>query len=238
MTRIRFRRRPPHLRRIVLGGPGLAGFSNPAADDHVSVFFPTADGQFLLPQPGSHAQPTSPARPFTVAAHDPAAGELALDFVLHGNGPASRWAEAAQPGDALVLAGPLASQPVTTEYQAWVLIGDEPALPAIARQLAALPAHVQAEVLVEIAEEMDRLPLPSAAQVNVTWFERNGFDPASSTLLEDALVDFEQPDADAFYWVGLETRRAEAIGQFFAEHLHVPATDLRAQGYWTAGHAG
>ena len=234
---VRCERLSPHLRRVVFGGAALAGFDSPAADDHLTLFFPDADGHIVLPQAaadGAQGRQPSPARDFSVASHDPEVGELAVDFVLHGNGVASRWAAAAQAGDALVLAGPQESLLVADDFTAWVLIGDETALPAIARRLAELPAHVQAEVLIEIPEEMDRLPLPSAAQVNVTWFERNGVDAASSTLLEDALVDFEQPDADAFYWIALESRRAEAMRQFFAEHLQVPAAALRASGYWTA----
>jgi len=237
---LRRERLAPHMQRIVLGGDALAGFESPAPDDHVKLFFPNAEGAFVLPELAAdgprypEGQAPSPARDFTPSVHDPDAGELALDFVLHGDGVASRWAAAARPGDALVVAGPRGSLLVADDYDAWVLIGDETALPAIARRLAGLPAHVQAEVLVEIPEELDRLPLPSAAQVNVTWFQRNGFDAASSTLLEDALVDFEQPDGDVYYWIALESRRARNMRQFFEEHLQVPRDSLRATGYWKA----
>ena len=120
------------------------------------------------------------------------------------------------------------------DYDAYVLIGDETALPAIARRLAELPEHAQAEVLIEIPEEGDRQPLPSAAQVRVSWLERNGFDAASSTLLEDALVDFEAPDGDAYYWIALESRRARMMRKFVEGHLQVPKDWIRATGYWKA----
>ena len=176
----------------------------------------------------------APARDYTPRHHDAAAGELVLDFVLHGHGVAAAWAANAQAGDALVVAGPRGSHLVADDYDAYVLIGDETALPAIARRLAELPEHAQAEVLIEIPEEGDRQPLPSAAQVRVSWLERNGFDAASSTLLEDALVDFEVPDGDAFYWIALESRRARMMRKFIEGHLQVPKDWIRATGYWKA----
>lgn len=237
---LRSERLTPHMQRVVLGGDALEGFDSPGPDDHVKLFFPNAQGAFVLPELTAQGPrypdglAPSPSRDYTPRLHDAAAGELVLDFVLHGHGVASGWALRAQPGDALVVAGPRGSYQVADDYDAYVLIGDETALPAIARRLAELPEHAQAEVLVEIPEEADRQPLPSAAQVRVSWLERNGVDAASSTLLEDALVDFEVPDGDAYYWIALESRRARAMRQFFAEHLQVPTDWIRATGYWKA----
>ncbi|MBN8791457.1 MAG: siderophore-interacting protein [Stenotrophomonas nitritireducens] len=230
----------PNMQRIVVGGDELAGFESPAPDDHVKLFFPNAEGVFVLPELTAsgpcypEGQAPSPARDYTPRHHDADAGELVLDFVLHGHGVASTWAANAQVGDALVVAGPRGSHLVADDYDAYVLIGDETALPAIARRLAELPEHAQAEVLIEIPEEGDRQPLPSAAQVRVSWLERNGFDAASSTLLEDALVDFEAPDGDAYYWIALESRRARMMRKFVEGHLQVPKDWIRATGYWKA----
>lgn len=237
---LRSERLTPNMQRIVVGGDELAGFESPAPDDHVKLFFPNAEGVFVLPELTEQGprypegQAPSPARDYTPRHHDADAGELVLDFVLHGHGVASTWAANAQAGDALVVAGPRGSHLVADDYDAYVLIGDETALPAIARRLAELPEHAQAEVLIEIPEEGDRQPLPSAAQVRVSWLERNGFDAASSTLLEDALVDFEAPDGDAYYWIALESRRARMMRKFVEGHLQVPKDWIRATGYWKA----
>jgi len=237
---LRSERLTPHMQRIVVGGAELEGFESPSPDDHVKLFFPNADGAFVLPvltEQGPRypeGLAPSPARDYTPRHHDADAGELVLDFVLHGHGVASSWAARAQVGDALVVAGPRGSHLVADDYDAYVLIGDETALPAIARRLAELPEHAQAEVLIEIPEEADRQPLPSAAQVRVSWLERNGFDAASSTLLEDALVDFETPDGDAYYWIALESRRARMMRKFVEGHLQVPRDWIRATGYWKA----
>ena len=230
----------PNMQRIIVGGDALAGFESAAPDDHVKLFFPNAEGAFVLPELTEHGprypeglQP-SPARDYTPRFYDAEAQELVLDFVLHGEGPAATWASNAQPGDALVVAGPRGSHVIADDFDMYVLIGDETALPAIARRLEELPEHAVAEVFIEIPEEGDRQVLESDAQVTVRWFERNGFDAASSTLLEDALVDFEQPDGDAFYWIATESRRARMMRKFVEGHLQVPKEWIRATGYWKA----
>ncbi len=237
---MRSERLTPHMQRIVLGGEALQGFHSPSPDDHVKLFFANAQGAFVLPEVGEQgmhypagAQP-SPARDYTPRLHDVEAGELVLDFVLHGDGVAGNWAAQAKPGDEIVVAGPRGSHLLADDFDTYVLIGDETALPAIARRLEELPAGAQAEVFIEIPEEADRQPLHSDAQVTVSWFERNGFDAASSTLLEDALVDFERPDGDAHYWIAVESRRARMMRKFIEEHMQVPKEWIRATGYWKA----
>ena len=230
----------PNMQRLVLGGDALEGFDSPVADDHMTVFFPNADGAFVLPELTTagprwpNVGAPSPTRDFTPRAYDAQTGELVIDFVLHGNGVAASWAANAQPGDALMVAGPRVSHLLADSYDAYVLIGDETALPTIARHLEMLPEHAHAAVFIEVPDADDRQPLPSAAQVRVSWLERNGFDAASSTLLEDALVDLEEPDGDAFYWIGCESRRARMMRKFIEGHLGVPKDWIRATGYWTA----
>jgi len=237
---LRTERLTPNMQRIVVGGAALEGFDSRSPDDHVKLFFANAEGEFVLPELTEQGprypegkQP-SPARDYTPRFYDADAGELVLDFVLHGDGPATRWAANAEVGDALVVAGPRGSHVVADDFDCYVLIGDETALPAIARRLEELPEGAQAEVFIEIPEEGDRQPLESAAQVTVSWFERNGFDAASSTLLEDALVDFEQPDGDTHYWIATESKRARMMRKFVEGHLQVPKDWIRATGYWKA----
>ncbi|WP_313271500.1 siderophore-interacting protein [Stenotrophomonas sp.] len=237
---LRSERLTPNMQRVVVGGGALEGFDSRSPDDHVKLFFTNAEGEFVLPELTEHGprypegkQP-SPARDYTPRFYDADAGELVLDFVLHGDGPATSWAANAKVGDALVVAGPRGSHVVADDFDCYVLIGDETALPAIARRLEELPEGAVAEVFIEIPEEGDRQPLESAAQVTVSWFERNGFDAASSTLLEDALVDFEQPDGDAHYWIATESKRARMMRKFVEGHLQVPKEWIRATGYWKA----
>jgi NADPH-dependent ferric siderophore reductase len=231
----------PHMRRIVVGGPALDGFVSAGPDDHVKLFFPNADGAFVLPTmtdsgpvyPADAAP--SPARDYTPRHYDAATQELTLDFVLHGDGPACRWAARANPGDPLVVGGPRGSFVAADDYAAYVLIGDETALPAIGRWLEELPAGARVDALIEIPGFADRQALPSHAQVRITWLERNGVPMLGSQLLEDALRDFEAPDGDAFYWIACESARARMMRKFVEGRLNVPKEWIRATGYWKSG---
>jgi NADPH-dependent ferric siderophore reductase len=239
----------PHMRRIVLGGPVLAGFASPAPDDHVKLFFANADGQFVLPEmtPEGPRYPQgalpSPSRDYTPRWFDAQAGELAIDFVLHGEGIACEWARRAQPGDALGVGGPRGSLLVAENYRHLLLLGDETALPAIARWLEEMPRHWTADVFVEIPDEDERQPLAVREGVDVRWLERNGVPAATSGLLEETLRDWEPPEGegDTYAWIACESRRARMMRKFVEGHLGVPSADIRATGYWSAapdGHEG
>ncbi|WP_349811595.1 siderophore-interacting protein [Xanthomonas dyei] len=234
----------PQMRRIVFGGSELAGFQSEAPDDHVKLFFPNADGAFVLPtmtpEGPRYAEGALPShgRDYTPRAFDPQSSELSIDFVLHGDGVASSWAAQAQPGNALKIGGPRGSFLVADDFDHYVLIGDETALPAISRWLESMPADTQAEVFIEVADADERQELISAADVAVYWLERNGFAAASSTLLEDSLRDYEPHDGDTFYWIGAESMRARAMRKFVEEHMGVDKEWIRAKGYWKADPAG
>ena len=102
----------PRLVSVLVSGEGLEGFADAAPTSHLKVFLP-APGQDepLLPEfvPEGQAIPDD-ARPsvrtYTPRRFDAASGTLEIQFVLHGVGPASEWAERASAGDKLVVAGP------------------------------------------------------------------------------------------------------------------------------------
>ena len=91
----------PHMRRIIVAGAELEGFHSASPDDHIKVFFPNPEGDYVTPTMGPvgpvhpEGHTPSPMRDYTPRLHDPAAGTLAIDFVLHGEGPASDWARQA-----------------------------------------------------------------------------------------------------------------------------------------------
>ena len=241
LTVLRTEEVTPRMRRVVLGGDDLAGFDSPGADDHIKLFFPNADGEFVLPTmtPEGPKYPEgeapSPARDYTPRWWDHARGELAIDFVLHGDhGVAGPWAARAQPGDRLGVGGPRGSFVVADDYDGYVLIGDETALPAVSRWLEILPETAEIQVLIEVADEAERQDLGQGDNVRIQWLERNGFAAASSSLLEEALADFEAPEGDTFYWIGTESRRARMMRRFFEDHHGVPRDWIRSTGYWKA----
>lgn len=79
-------------------------------------------------------EPRPISRVYTVRRWDEQAGELDIDFVKHGTGVATVWAYRCQEGDTVHVAGPASSMaPPSAD---WLLVvGDDTALPAIARLL-------------------------------------------------------------------------------------------------------
>ena len=127
LTVARVERLPPNMVRVALGGEELHGFTSLGFDDHIKVFFPAG-------------QAGGAARDFTPRRHDPAAGELWIDFFLHAGGPAAAWASQAAAGQTLQIGGPKGSAIIDPDgIDTHVLIGDESALPAIGRRLEELP---------------------------------------------------------------------------------------------------
>src|SRR5262249_61061101 len=103
-------------------------------------------GKLFLPKgpAGAAGAVETASRDYTPRRYDPAANTLDIEFVLHDAGPATRWATQVQPGQTLQIGGPRGSFIIPTDFDWHLLIGDDTALPAIARPLAALPPRDQA----------------------------------------------------------------------------------------------
>jgi NADPH-dependent ferric siderophore reductase len=237
---LRVERLSLHMQRVVFGGAALRGFLSPSADDHVKLFFPNSQGQLVLPTSGEgrlefpEGVERSPMRDYTPRRYDDEFNELTVDFVIHGEGPASCWAEQAQPGQRIGAGGPRGSFIVANDFDHYVMIGDETALPAIGRWLDELPYGTHAIVLVEIPGSGDRQSLSSRAQVDLSWFERSNTDAAASQLLEHALELLPTPSGDTFWWIAAESGRARRMRQYLTEERGIPKEWLRATGYWKA----
>lgn len=234
----------PGMLRITLGGDELAGFVSAGFDDHVKLFF-LAPGQdpAILPQLGAEGVvfpgPERPAaRDYTPRRFDPAAQTLEIDFALHEAGPATAWAARAAPGQTLLVGGPRGSQVIPTGFDWHLLVGDETALPAIARRLEELPAGHRALVIAEVADAAGELPLASAAEVSVTWVHRGTAAPGSAAPLAAALAAAAFPAGDYHAWVAAESLVAKALRrQLLAEKGANPKW-LKAAGYWKTGASG
>lgn len=219
----------PRMRRITLGGDELQGFTSLGSDDHIKLLFAenaeqqqAIDARNLGRDGG--ARPTM--REYTPRRIDLVANELDIDFVLHGDGPASTWAAQAAPGQVLNIAGPRASMVVPDIFDSYLLVGDETAIPAIGRRLEELPAGRQVLAVIQIEDEQERQPLPSAAQVEVIWVKRD----------EDLLAllkGLNLPAGKLYSWVALEkalTRQAKAL----LLDKGVAEDALKAAAYWRA----
>lgn len=223
----------PRMRRITVGGPELAGFISLGSDDHIKLLFPqTEDERNALEgleiSAGIKDKPMPPMRDYTPRRYDLDTQELDIDFVLHGDGPASTWAAQAAPGQHLHIAGPRGSMVVPDIFDSYLLIGDETALPAIARRLEELPANRRALVVVEVENALEEQPLNSAASVEVIWVHRD----ATTEKLLQTVTDLSIPEGDLYAWVATETALSRKVRRVLLDTHGLNEEFVKAAGYW------
>jgi NADPH-dependent ferric siderophore reductase len=230
----RVARLSPNFVRVTFKDAALAAFGYAGYDQRVKVLLPQRGRTFDdLPRGDEWylrwRQLPDDIRPdvrtYTVRAYREAEGELDVDFVLHGHrhdktdGPLSRWAATAQPGDHVAVLGP--DRPGTgrmwgvewsppSTIRRVLLAGDETAVPAMAAILEALPAHLTGHVFAEVPEPEDVLGFEASDHVDVQWLVRRHSHAPSprGALLEaavrNALARLRGPTATESAWTEVE----------------------------------
>jgi NADPH-dependent ferric siderophore reductase len=238
-TVVRTTRLTPHVVRVVFGGEGLSGFAPEHTDSYVKLLFPPAGAPYAAPFDVDDVQERLPreqwpvTRTYTVRSWDAVAGELTVDFVVHGDeGVAGPWALAARPGDTLQLFGPGGAYSPAADAAWHLLAGDETALPAISAALEALPADARAEVFVEVSGPEEEQPLAGGPGVRVTWVHRGR---APGVALVAAVVGADLPDGDVDVFVHGEAGAVRELRRFVRAGLGVPRERLSVSGYWRLG---
>ncbi len=242
LTVLRVEQPTPGVRRITLGGEALAGFVSAAHDDHVKLFFPAPGGAVpLLPDVGPDGAIVPPAggrpiaRDYTPRRFSDT--ELEIDFVQHGDGPAATWSAQAKPGDLLGVGGPRGSFVVPDDFDWYLLVGDETALPAIARRLAELPAAAQAIVLAEIPGPEEEQPLPTQARLTLHWVHRGEAEAGDAAPLSAALSALRLPEGEGYAWIAAESDVAKTLRRELLAARPMDKAAIKAAGYWKRGAA-
>ncbi|WP_442112491.1 siderophore-interacting protein [Pseudomonas sp. NUPR-001] len=218
----------PRMRRITLGGPQLQGFTSVGSDDHIKLLFAcSAEEQAALDNLDFSRDGVRPTmREYTPRRIDLAAGELDIDFVLHGDGPASTWAAQAAVGQVLNIAGPRSSMVVPDIFDSYVLIGDETAIPAIARRLEELPGSRKVLAVIEIEDAQEQQPLHSQAQLEVIWVQRH------QQHLLNVVKGLTLPEGRLYAWVALEKALTRATKRLLIDEKGLKEEQIKAAAYW------
>ena len=232
----------PQMIRIVVGGDAMSGFISAAHDDHVKLFFPQP-GQdkpsLPTPSPNGPVYPEGAQRPaardYTPRRYDAAANTLEIEFVLHGDGPATTWAARARPGDFLGVGGPRGSFIVPDDFDWYLLAGDETALPAIGRRLEELPAGMRVIAVVEVANAREQQRFVTRARVETHWLNRDGIEPGDPALLQAAVARIPLPPGDGYAWVAAEAGTAKALRGLLVDQRGLPKDRVKAAAYWKKG---
>lgn len=247
----------PHLRRVTFTGADLDLFGDTCLDQRVKVVLPLpGTGEPFahlprgtdwyaewrrLPEPRRN-----PFRTYTARAVRPAAAEVDLDFVAHGDGgPASRWASRARPGDPAVLVGPDArgdSARVGVEWRPGaarevLLAGDETAVPAICSIVESLPAGMTGQAFLEVPTAADRLAVRAPAGLEVHWLPRA--QGAHGLLLREAVRELtwiRPADGTAYAWLAGEASAVRALRRHLVRERGWDRRQVTFMGYWRAGH--
>ena len=230
----------PRLVSVLITGEDLDGFADAAPTSHLKLFLP-AEGQdepslpVFTPDGAVSADegPRPVVRTYTPRRYDPAGRTLEIQFLLHGEGPASAWAQRARPGDKLAVAGPGGRFSLEPAASHWWIAGDESAIPAIGTLLDALPDTVTADVQIEVAGAGDEIKLPDPGRTSVTWRHRQP--GVYSQELVAAARDAVVIPGGARVWVGCEAGAMRDIRRFLIRERGLPAGQLVTRGYWRTG---
>jgi NADPH-dependent ferric siderophore reductase len=199
-----------HLVRLVLGGPGLAGFvSTGIPDEWVGLVVP---GQFQ-------------SRYYTVRSWE--AGELTLDVVIHDVGLVTEWATRDCVGDTVTITEPKGSFDLPDEAAWLILVGDLTAMPAMARisETVDRPTRIWAEVPDDLADYLPTGP-------TIEWM-RTADDGASR--LAEAVEAIDWPEGEGYFWMAGESAQMRAIRKHLMRERRLQSTAYDVMGYWRAG---
>jgi NADPH-dependent ferric siderophore reductase len=200
----------PHLVRLTLGGPGLAGFTSTGVpDEWVGLVVP---GQFQ-------------SRYYTVVSFT--GGELVLDVVVHDVGLVTEWAARDVVGETVTILEPKGSFAMPAGAGWLMLVGDLTAVPAMARIAATIdvPTRIWAEV-----PEVPPGYFPEGA--DITWLEQPG---DGQSRLAEVVEGLDWPEGEGYFWMAGESAQMRAIRKHLMRELKLPSTAYDVMGYWRGG---
>lgn len=231
----------PQLIRVVLGGEGLDGFEPiEQTDAYMNCFFLPDDAPYGVPFDGVPPDLPREQRPFprrmTVRTWDADRRELTIDIAVHGDtGYAGHWAANARPGDRLQFRGPAGGYSPPPDADAYLFVGDESALPAIAVCAEAVPRGKPVTIVAEVEDDDGEIALSSPGRLDARWVHRAGRTDLDN-LLADA-VDALPPMAGVVSaFVHGEAAATRAVRRVLLGRRIVEPDRLSSSPYWARGY--
>ena len=228
-----------HLVTVTLGG--LHDYATTGVpDEYIRVLIPPVGADLALPEIDEKWTITYPEgavepdfRVYTISDHRVVEGvtQIDLDIALHDEGVGSDWVRRCQRGEQVGLIEPhgLYAAPDDVAWQ--LLVADITGLPALARILRGLSAGQKVVAHVVLTDPADEIPLPSAADVDLTW-QVVAKDTDICEALADAVTSRELPASDRYVWLAGEARASRAARRHLRRELKWPQSDFYTCGYW------
>lgn len=243
-TVVRTEHLTPQLVRVVLGGEGLDEFVAPEfADAYVNAFFLPEGAGYDAPFDDEETRDLPRERRpyprrYTVRSWDPAARELVIDFVVHGDiGYAGRWAAHARPGDRLQLRGPAGGYSPPAEADGYLLVGDESALPAIAACAERVAPGAPVQVVLEVQDAAGEVAVACEGRLDLRFVHRAAARTQTDReqLLARAVADLPPLNGLVSAFVHGEAESVRAVGRVLKERALVAREHLSLSPYWRHG---
>lgn len=233
----------PHMVRIVAGGPGIAAVEdNGMTDAYTKMLFAHPDTNLTAPYDMEALRDELPPelmpsrRTYTIRRFDLERGQIWIDFVVHGSaGIAGPWADAAQPGDAVVLGGIGGGYAPDPDAGWHLLAGDDSALPAIAAALEAMPKDAEGVAFLEVDGDADHLELAAPSGIEVVWLHRDGAEAGTTTLLADAVRARAWRDGRVQVFAHGERGAMKSLRPYFTDERGLERSQLSLSAYWAHG---
>ena len=239
----------PHLRRVRLEGEELRLLDPalPAASIRLllpahaadPVELPTWTGNEFRTSDGSRAV----IRTLTPVELDLVAGSVSLDVVRHDSGPLTAWVDTVAPGHEVALSGPGRGYEVDPSASAFLLAGDETALPALRQVVEVLPPTLPVRVLAEVRGPDARVEIGTRPDLDVRWLDSDPDAPPGDVLVR-AVVEATGPGPGTgveldgtTVWVAGEAAAVQRIRRHLFEDLGLPRSRAHVRGYWKHGRA-
>lgn len=218
----------PHMRRVKFSCADVAPYIG--GEMHVRVLIPPKGRTPVWPMFRPDAGLAWPkgedrlvVRAYTIRKVDVERSEVWIDFFQHNEPgvatPGGDFARDTQEGDVVALLGPGSGG--VPAARSIVMIGDESALPAIARIAEEVPAGTDIKALIEVIDANEEQPLPTAGRIDIRWLHRANY-PAGATcmLADEAKKLLASISEDTFVWVACEKQDVRAIKPYLKSRGH------------------
>jgi NADPH-dependent ferric siderophore reductase len=211
----------PRMRRVRLTSPDLDRFDYVAGQD-MALTFRRDD-----------APPVR--RRYTIRHYDRDRHVLDLDFVLHGDGPGMRWAQAARPGDSIEVVGPRGKITPVRDAAWHLFAGDATAVPAALAMMEALPHHMPALAFLQVDDREERQSVDGSRGQGITWYYEQQ-PPRGAADLVAAVAGAALPPGRGHAYLGGEVALVTALKATLVSRGWAPE-DISAKAYWNRGRA-
>lgn len=221
----------PSYMRVEIEGPDLARFATGGL--HFRLLFgpegaawPVMDAKGATDWPGGMKAWHRPIYTTRAITTKGAAARIAFDVFRHDGGRVTDWCDRASPGDEMAITGPGGS--ALPDPVGWHgLVGDETAMPVMARILEAMPQDARGQAVLFVPDAADRQEIRHPSGVDLRWVLRGG----DETPL-DALKTLDWPDSDRRVFFAAEKSEAVAARAYLPEAGLVKG-EYMAAAYWT-----